>query len=92
MPCRIWLLRRYIEGLAITSVLDVFDTVAKAVKNMLHSLLKENIIIGHLIPAGTGIHRYQNVEFMVEQSYYDEEIIPLTGPEELVPGLAMAGE
>jgi len=52
--------------------------------------LKENIIIGHLIPAGTGIHRYQNVEFMVEQSYYDEEIIPLTEPGELVPGLAMA--
>jgi DNA-directed RNA polymerase subunit beta' len=50
--------------------------------------LKENIIIGHLIPAGTGIHRYQNVEFMVEQSYYDEEIIPLTEPGELVPGLA----
>ncbi|MEE2904963.1 MAG: DNA-directed RNA polymerase subunit beta' [Gemmatimonadota bacterium] len=54
--------------------------------------LKENIIIGHLIPAGTGIHRYQQVEFMVEQSYYDEEIIPLTDPGELVPGLAMAGE
>jgi DNA-directed RNA polymerase subunit beta' len=50
--------------------------------------LKENIIIGHLIPAGTGIHRYQQVEFMVEQSYYDEEIIPLTEPGELVPGLA----
>ena len=33
------------EGLAITSGLDVFDTVAKAVKNMLHSLLKESIII-----------------------------------------------
>jgi hypothetical protein len=27
---------------------------------------------------------------MVEQSYYDEEIIPLTEPGELVPGLAMA--
>ncbi|MGD2046280.1 MAG: DNA-directed RNA polymerase subunit beta', partial [Gemmatimonadota bacterium] len=54
--------------------------------------LKENIIIGHLIPAGTGIHRYQNVEFMVEQSYYDEEIIPLTEPGELVPGLALASE
>ncbi len=40
--------------------------------------LKENIIIGHLIPAGTGIHRYQNVEFMVEQSFYDEEILPLS--------------
>jgi DNA-directed RNA polymerase subunit beta' len=50
--------------------------------------LKENIIIGHLIPAGTGIHRYQQVEFMVEQSFYDEEIVPLTEPGELVPGLA----
>ena len=49
--------------------------------------LKENIIIGHLIPAGTGAHRYQEVEFMVEQSYYDEEIIPLTEDEELVSGL-----
>ncbi len=27
--------------------------------------LKENIIIGHLVPAGTGIHRYQSVEFLV---------------------------
>ena len=50
--------------------------------------LKENIIIGHLIPAGTGIHRYSEVEFMVEQSYYDEEILPLTTPDDLVPGLA----
>jgi DNA-directed RNA polymerase subunit beta' len=50
--------------------------------------LKENIIIGHLIPAGTGIHRYQDIEFMVEQAYYDEEIVPLTEPGELVPGLA----
>ena len=50
--------------------------------------LKENIIIGHLIPAGTGAHRYQSVEFMVEQSYYDEEIVPLTEAGELVSGLA----
>ena len=49
--------------------------------------LKENIIIGHLIPAGTGAHRYHSVEFMVEQSYYDEEIIPLAEPGELVSGL-----
>ncbi|HIC62802.1 MAG TPA: DNA-directed RNA polymerase subunit beta', partial [Gemmatimonadetes bacterium] len=49
--------------------------------------LKENIIIGHLIPAGTGAHRYQSVEFMVEQSYYDEEIVPLTEAGELVSGL-----
>jgi DNA-directed RNA polymerase subunit beta' len=28
--------------------------------------LKENIIIGHLIPAGTGVHRYQDVDFTPE--------------------------
>ena len=49
--------------------------------------LKENIIIGHLIPAGTGVHRYRDVEFMVEQAYYDEEILPLGDPDDLVAGL-----
>ncbi len=52
--------------------------------------LKENIIIGHLIPAGTGIHRWHDVEFLVEQEYYDEEILPLTAPEELIPLLEAA--
>ncbi|MEX2154596.1 MAG: DNA-directed RNA polymerase subunit beta', partial [Gemmatimonadaceae bacterium] len=28
--------------------------------------LKENIIIGHLIPAGTGMYRYQDVEMDIE--------------------------
>jgi DNA-directed RNA polymerase subunit beta' len=28
--------------------------------------LKENIIIGHLIPAGTGVYRYHDVEFEVD--------------------------
>ena len=50
--------------------------------------LKENIIIGHLIPAGTGVHRWHDVEFKVEQSYYDEEILPLTAPGEILPGLS----
>ena len=49
--------------------------------------LKENIIIGHLIPAGTGVHRWHDVEFTVEQAYYDEEILPLTAPGEVLPGL-----
>jgi DNA-directed RNA polymerase subunit beta' len=49
--------------------------------------LKENIIIGHLIPAGTGIHRYSAIEFMVEEQFYDEEILPLSEPEGLIPGL-----
>ncbi len=54
--------------------------------------LKENIIIGHLIPAGTGVHRWHDVEFVVEQSYYDEEILPLTAPDELLPGLSAVEE
>ena len=49
--------------------------------------LKENIIIGHLIPAGTGVHRWHEVEFTVEREYYDEEILPLTAPGETLPGL-----
>ena len=51
--------------------------------------LKENIIIGHLIPAGTGIHRYEDVEFMVEQAYYDEAILPLSDPDDLGAGLGV---
>ena len=54
--------------------------------------LKENIIIGHLIPAGTGVNRWHDVEFQVEKSYYDEEILPLTAPGEIVPGLGEALE
>jgi DNA-directed RNA polymerase subunit beta' len=53
--------------------------------------LKENIIIGHLIPAGTGIHRYQDVEFMVEQAFYDEEILPLSASAESAEVLAGLG-
>ncbi|MCK5446610.1 MAG: DNA-directed RNA polymerase subunit beta', partial [Gemmatimonadetes bacterium] len=34
--------------------------------------LKENIIIGHLVPAGTGIHRYQSVEFLVGEPLQEE--------------------
>jgi len=34
--------------------------------------LKENIIIGHQIPAGTGIHRYEDVEFLVGEELQEE--------------------
>jgi DNA-directed RNA polymerase subunit beta' len=36
--------------------------------------LKENIIIGHLVPAGTGIHRYHDFEFLVEGAPIVQEI------------------
>ena len=35
--------------------------------------LKENVIIGKLIPAGTGVKKYRNTEFTLEKEFYDEE-------------------
>jgi DNA-directed RNA polymerase subunit beta' len=53
--------------------------------------LKENIIIGHLIPAGSGIFRGQDVEFEIdmEQAGVDMEALAARERErELFPGLA----
>ena len=46
-----------------------------AIKGKLDELkgLKENVIIGKLIPAGTGLKQYSNVEYDMEKEYYDEE-------------------
>ena len=35
--------------------------------------LKENVIIGKLIPAGTGLKQYSKVDYTMENEYYDEE-------------------
>jgi DNA-directed RNA polymerase subunit beta' len=35
--------------------------------------LKENVIVGKLIPAGTGLKQYSNVNFTMDNEYYDEE-------------------
>ena len=35
--------------------------------------LKENVIIGKLIPAGTGIKHYKNVEYELKSQFVDEE-------------------
>jgi DNA-directed RNA polymerase subunit beta' len=55
------------------------DAAVRGARDELRGL-KENIIIGHLIPAGTGVHRYQQVEFMVDESFYEDEILPLSEP------------
>jgi DNA-directed RNA polymerase subunit beta' len=52
--------------------------------------LKENIIIGHLIPAGTGMYRYQDVELEGLQAPAAEELTPL--PDALPNVFAMAEE
>ena len=47
-----------------------------AVKNKVDNLvgLKENVILGKLIPAGTGMRRYRNV-MAVPKSYVDNNIV-----------------
>src|SRR5215217_5995534 len=42
--------------------------------------LKENIIIGHLIPAGTGMYRYQDVELEGMEMPAAMEMTPLPEP------------
>jgi DNA-directed RNA polymerase subunit beta' len=54
--------------------------------------LKENIIIGHLIPAGTGVYRYFDVEFLVEDRAAAEEEAAVAGEAEVVADLARTGE
>ena len=49
--------------------------------------LKENIIIGHLIPAGTGVHRNTDIEFMVEGLNLPEDEEVSARERELFPGL-----
>jgi len=51
--------------------------------------LKENVIMGRLIPAGTGLERYRNIELLTEvpPMPQQEEILP---PAELSPEEAAA--
>jgi DNA-directed RNA polymerase subunit beta' len=55
--------------------------------------LKENIIIGHLIPAGTGVYRGYDVEFQIDMAELgvDMEALNAARERELFPGLANAG-
>ena len=52
--------------------------------------LKENIIIGHLIPAGTGMYRYQDVELEGMEMPAPVELAPL--PDALPNVFSMAEE
>jgi DNA-directed RNA polymerase subunit beta' len=45
--------------------------------------LKENVIMGRLIPAGTGLERYRNIQLLTETPREEpEEIEPELTPEE----------
>ena len=44
--------------------------------------LKENVIIGKLIPAGTGMDLYNNVEIVKNESFIERNILPLSIPQQ----------
>jgi DNA-directed RNA polymerase subunit beta' len=48
------------------------DAAIKGKVDTLHGL-KENVIIGKLIPAGTGVRAYKNVEYELASQLVDEE-------------------
>ena len=55
--------------------------------------LKENIIIGHLVPAGTGLHRFQDVEFVVGEPLQEElDSLARVEPEPAVPAGGLFAE
>ncbi|MBU1575762.1 MAG: DNA-directed RNA polymerase subunit beta', partial [Candidatus Edwardsbacteria bacterium] len=43
--------------------------------------LKENVIVGRLIPAGTGLKRYRNLKIVEQQSQDEEELAPVAAAE-----------
>jgi DNA-directed RNA polymerase subunit beta' len=55
--------------------------------------LKENVIIGKLIPAGTGMSRYRNIEIQPEGQDVDEEGRPRTTPfDQIYAGMPMTAD
>ncbi len=46
--------------------------------------LKENVIIGHLIPAGTGVDRYKDIQVQDDSDLVVEELTSETGGDEVV--------
>ena len=55
--------------------------------------LKENIIIGHLVPAGTGIHRFQDIEFLVGEPLQEQlDSMRRVEPEPAVPAGGLFAE
>ena len=73
------------------------DAAVRGAKDRLRGL-KENIIIGHLVPAGTGTHRFSDVEFLVDDSLKAQidsmrrRVLPEDAPRSLFSDLREQGE
>ena len=48
------------------------EAAVKGNVDHLHGL-KENVIIGKLIPAGTGAKEYMDIDFSLEKEFFDDE-------------------
>ena len=48
------------------------EAAVKGNVDYLHGL-KENVIIGKLIPAGTGAKEYMDIGFSLEKEFFDDE-------------------
>ena len=57
------------------------DAAAKGKEDMLDGL-KENVLIGKLIPAGTGAPKYSNVDYTLNTPVLDEDMDPMSYLEE----------
>jgi DNA-directed RNA polymerase subunit beta' len=54
----------FISAASFQETTRVLTEAASSGKIDLLSGLKENVIVGHLIPAGTGFHLYNNVQMV----------------------------
>jgi len=60
-----------------------------AVQGKVDSLqgLKENVVIGHLIPAGTGMRRYRNIEMVTPEDEFEELVKAEQPAEDITEGV-----
>jgi DNA-directed RNA polymerase subunit beta' len=67
--------KSFISAASFQETTQVLTDAATAGKEDLLVGLKENVIMGHLIPAGTGLTRYDALRMEVKQEEIEEEKI-----------------
>ena len=61
--------RSWISAASFQETTKVLSTASIAAKTDLMLGLKENVIVGHLIPAGTGLREYENIVVGSQEEY-----------------------
>jgi DNA-directed RNA polymerase subunit beta' len=76
----------FISAASFQETTRVLTAAAVAGKTDFLRGLKENVVMGHLVPAGTGLARYNNLEIQEEVS--EKELLGREFPEDEIAGLA----